>query len=241
MIEAKRFIIVEMRILHLVKAYSTDRRYWLARYMDDSSPDGVRPVHAPSMCRTSAEKVELRMALFGYTGFHLILTYAPEFLPQTLEQAERDWRAFLRKLTRWRVARGLPKLFEYIVRIEGQDPSKPYGYHIHAFLDGLDFQPILARAFWDKGEAETVLYDKRRIVSQGGYRQLAEYFCKERPQVGKHRFGCSRGLAQMVPPARVRYSDSGTIPVPRSATRLPIKQHKISEWGQFSYAHYLID
>lgn len=236
-----RFLIVEMRVGHLVKAYSTDRKFWLERYVDTSQPDGVRRVRAPSMCRTSAEKVELRMALLGYNGHHIILSYAPENLPKNLDEAERSWRRLLRRLQKWRVGQGLPKDFLYVYRIEGQDPTKPYDFHIHLFLSDKDIPPDVARSLWDEGESKDVPYDRRMIVSQGGYQKLAAYFCKELPAVGKHRFGCSRGMAKLVPPARVRYSDSGTIPVPRRATRLPVVPHKISEWGQFSYAHYLID
>ena len=230
------FIIVRQRAGPFVKAYATDRKSFVLRCLGDS-PDKLRRRFVPALQRTSVDKLELRLALFGYHGIFYTLTFAPEFLPRDRRGVELAWKAFLRRLQRWWKEHGNGKDILYVYRIEGLHGD--HRWHLHPFLDGRDFPPDVVRQLWDLGEVFAVPYDRRRIISEGGYRQLAKYITKERPEVGKHPWGCSRSLSRMLPLPEVRRSTTGRINLPQGAVPLPVENPGINQWGVFAYARYL--
>ena len=131
---------------------------------------------------------------------------------------------------------GIPDF--YVYRIEGLHGD--HRYHIHAFLRDSDFPPAVVRYLWDWGEVYDVPYDRKRVVSEQGYRKLAVYFTKEVPEVGRHPWGCSRKLSRKIPPPEVWCSRTGEIRPPAGAVRLPILGHpNLGERGVFSYTRYL--
>ena len=226
------FVIVRQRAGPFVKAYATDLLSFVARCRGDSI-DAAKRRCIPAMQRTSVDKLELRLALFGYRGIFYTLTFAPQHLPNNRKGVENAWKAFLRRLQR--CAGGKEILYAY--RIEGLHGD--HRWHLHAFLDGLEFPPDAVRKLWDFGEVFAVPYDRRRVISDGGYRQLAKYITKERPEVGKHPWGCSRALSRQLKPPEVRRSSTGRISLPVGAAPLPVEDPGINVWGVFSYARYL--
>lgn len=103
---ADPFVCVRQRAGPFVKAFSTDRACFVRRSKD--SKGLIRKRAGPAMCRTSVDKLELRLALFGYDGVFYTLTFAPEHLPADLDGVQAVWDAFLKRLARWnrRMGRG---------------------------------------------------------------------------------------------------------------------------------------
>ena len=71
--EDEPFICVRQRAGPFVKAFSTDRACFVRRSKD--SKGIIRKRAGPAMCRTSVDKLELRLALFGYDGVFYTLTF----------------------------------------------------------------------------------------------------------------------------------------------------------------------
>lgn len=230
------FVCVRQKAGPFVKAFTTDRAAFVSRCGSETA--AIRQRCGPAMSRTTVDKLELRLALFGYDGIFYTLTFSDEHLPRSHAEVHRVWDAFLKRLKRWRKSMGKPPLEFYVYRIEGLHGDKRY--HLHCFLRDQDFPPAVVRYLWDWGEADDVPYDKKRIVAQGGYRTLARYFTKEIPEVGKHPWGASRALSKMIPPPQVTFTKTGQIAMPQDAVRLPVKDPGINEWGVFNYARYLI-
>ena len=130
---ADPFVCVRQRAGPFVKAFSTDRACFVRRSKD--SKGLIRKRAGPAMCRTSVDKLELRLALFGYDGVFYTLTFAPEHLPTDLDGVQAVWDAFLKRLARWnrRMGRGGSPDF-YVYRIEGLHGD-------HRYADKLGLTP----------------------------------------------------------------------------------------------------
>lgn len=229
------FVCVRQKAGPFVKAFTTDRAAFVNRCGSETA--SIRQRCGPAMSRTTLDKLELRLALFGYDGVFYTLTFADEYLPKNHAEVQRVWDAFLKRLKRWHKSRGKPALEFYVYRIEGLHGDKRY--HLHCFLRDEDFPPAVVRYLWDWGEVDDVPYDKKRILAQGGYRCLARYFTKELPEVGRHPWGASRALSKKIPAPQVTFSKTGQIALPQDAVRLPVRDPGICEWGVFNYARYL--
>ena len=105
---ADPFVCVRQRAGPFVKAFSTDRACFVRRSKD--SKGLIRKRAGPAMCRTSVDKLELRLALFGYDGVFYTLTFAPEHLPVSLDIVQAVWVALLRRPGRWNRPKGQPEL-----------------------------------------------------------------------------------------------------------------------------------
>lgn len=223
------WVCVRQRAGPFVKAFSTDNYRFVNRCPSRSSIN-----HALS--GTSVDRLELRLALFGYDGIFYTLTFSDEHLPQDLDGAKKIWYAFLKRVKRWR--KDLPLDF-YVYRIEGLHGD--HRLHIHAFLRDSDLPPAAVRFLWTWGFVDDEPFDEKRILAEKGYRCLARYFTKERPEVGRHAWGDSRRLKSLIPPPDVRPSKTGRISVPRDAVLLPFPDDlKKSEWGYYQYTRYLV-
>ena len=228
------FICVRQRAGPLIKELVTDRRGYLQRY----GVNAVRNRCGPAMSRSSVDKLELRLALFGYSGIFYTLTFADEYLPDSRSGVMRIWEAFCKRLKRWNKGKSLDY---YVYRIEGLHGD--HRYHIHAFLRDEDFPPAVVRYLWDWGEAYDVPYNYKKIRAENGYRKLAVYFTKELPEVGTHPWGCSRKLSKLLPLPEVRPSATGHPRGPKGAILLPAKPREgpsMGDWGLFYYAKYLL-
>ncbi len=62
----------------------------------------LRPPRDSSVCRTRVDRLELRLALFGYEGSAYTLTFDQEHEPQTFRDVRKAWRSFLYRLKKWR-------------------------------------------------------------------------------------------------------------------------------------------
>ncbi|WP_040659735.1 hypothetical protein [Oscillibacter ruminantium] len=227
------YLCVQQRAGPFVKAFVTDRQCFIRR--NGVSTNSVRKRCGPAMCRTSVDKLELRLALFGYDGVFYTLTFADEHLPDSLDGVMHVWDAFCKRLKRF-----CKKPMDYYVyRIEGLHGD--HRYHIHAFMRDADFPSAVVRYLWVWGEAYDVPYDQKRVMAEQGYRGLAIYFTKELPDVGRHPWGCSRKLSKLIPPPEVHMSNTGQLRVPRDAVRLPIfGKPDLGAWGVFNYTRYLL-
>lgn len=227
------YVCVRQRAGPFVKALVTDNYAYLRRY----GPGGVRKHCGPALSRTSVDKLELRLALFGYDGIFYTLTFDDEHLPPNVAGAQRVWDAFAKRLRRW----SQKPVDYYVYRIEGLHGD--HRLHIHAFLRDTDFPPAVVRYLWRWGNAYDTPWDCKRVLSEQGYRGLAIYFTKEVPKVGRHPWGCSRALSRMLPPPTVTWNRSGTIRPPTGAVLLPETARdrpQLGDWGLYGYVRYLL-
>lgn len=187
-----------------------------------------------SVCRTQVDRLELRLALFGWTGVHYTLTFDSEHLPPKHRDVRRVWRAFLARAKRW--LRG--SSFDYIYLIEGKHGD--HRYHIHAVFNDNDLPPAVVRHLWKCGNVddEPVLRGK-----YDSYRRLAKYFNKESSDgivipVGARPWVCSRSLSAKLPPAERWMDVSGVITIPDrvySSGRASTE----NEFGAYYYGWYI--
>lgn len=220
---------VRQRAGPFVKAFLTDN-YRLVKRCPARSPLN------PALSGTSADRLELRLALFGYDGIFYTLTFSDEYLPQDVTGAKKIWDTFLKRVKRWR--KEAPLDF-YVYRIEGLHGD--HRLHIHAFLRNSDLPPPAVQSLWTWGFVDDKPYDEDRIRAEKGYRCLAKYFTKERPEVGRHAWGDARRLRSLIPPPDIRLSKTGRISIPRDALLLPLPDDlKKSEWGYYQYTRYLL-
>jgi len=231
------FVCVSQQAGPFVKSIVTDRAGFINRCRGDPGKAALMRC-GPALSRTTLDKLELRLALFGFDGIFYTLTFADEYLPKDGEGARKAWYSFRKRLTRWNEQMGRGKLEYYVYRIEGLHGDKRL--HIHCFLRDADFPPAVVRLLWDNGEVDDEPYTRKRVIKEGGYRCLARYFTKEVPVVGQHPWGTSQALARKLPPPTVHFSPNGQVRVPRDAVRLPVKDPGFNEWGVFNYVRYLL-
>lgn len=86
--------IIRQRAGPFVKAFSTDNRRFLRQCL-------CRNHAAPAMSGTSVDRLELRLALFGYDGVFYSLTFSNDNLPRDFSGVQRIWSCFLKRLKRW--------------------------------------------------------------------------------------------------------------------------------------------
>lgn len=162
-----------------------------------------------AVCRSQVDRLELRLALFGYEGSHYTLTFDPAHLPRTFQDTRKAFRAFRARLLRWR--KDIP--YDWISALEGKHGD--HRFHVHMILRDSDFSPTEVRWLWKQGEVD----EEPVLLKEGGYRRLAEYLNKERPDgfvipIGRHPWSCSRSLSQKIPPPE-RWTDcSSAIEIP---------------------------
>lgn len=184
---------------------------------DDTGEDvkAKRDIQARARCavnRRQVDRLELRLALFGWTGDHYTLTFDDEHLPDNFAGVRRCLRAFF---ARWRRAAGGNPL-DYIYAIEGLHGERRY--HVHLVADYYQLGPVLASALWRQGMVD----DEPVLLRTGGYRRLAEYLNKERTDgviipIGRHPWSCSRSLNARLPAAERWMDSDGGILIPDDA------------------------
>ncbi len=192
------------------------------------------PPRDSSVCRTRVNRLELRLALFGYEGSVYTLTFDREHEPERFQDVRRAWRSFLYRLKKWR-GHG----FDYVYLIEGRHGD--HRYHIHLVLRDSDFSPVEVRHLWRFGSN----VDDQPLLrnSQDSYRRTAKYFNKEASDgiiipIGGRTWVCSRSLVGQLPSAEYWRDGSGEIPIPAGA-RICGTFHTANEFGQYRYAWYI--
>jgi len=187
-----------------------------------------------SICRTRVDRLELRLALFGWEGIHYTLTFDAESLPEKYRDVRKVWRAFLARAKRWRKI----DAFDYIYLIEGKHGD--HRFHIHSVFRDHQLPPAVMQYLWKYGEVddEPVLRGKH-----DSYRRLAKYFNKEATDgivipIGARPWVCSRSLSAQLPAPERWQDSSGVIHIPddvyssgRASTQ--------NEFGSYYYGWYI--
>lgn len=148
--------------------------------------------------------VQLINSNFTQGDIHTTITYKKEFLPDTVEAAEKQAANYLRRIAYRRKKEGLPPL-KYILVTEyamGRDKEKPVRIHHHIIMNaGLDRDTV--EDIWcrpkQKGKKER---DKigfantdRLQPNEFGFEALARYLMKNQ-QKGKKRWSSSQNLVK---------------------------------------------
>jgi len=184
--------------------------------------------------RTQVDRLELRLAMFGYEGSHYTLTYDWEHLPKDWDAVRRYFRAFRKRAERWRKG----ALYDWSGCIEGLHGD--HRYHIHIVLRDSQFSPAEVRYLWKGGDVD----DEPLLRKEGGYRRLAEYFNKERPDgfkipLGKHPWSCNRPLSQSIQLPEEWEDDTGVIEIPDDVLWARRGQ-TVNDFGAYYYASYIL-
>lgn len=180
-----------------------------------------------AVCRSSADRLELRLALFGFHGAMHTLTFADPNLPANFHGVRRALRAFLARARR---AKG-DKPFDYVYIIEGLHSR----YHIHFIANDKDFSGKQIETLWRLGRVES----EPVLKPSGGFRRLARYLNKERANgaaipVGRHPWSASRTLSAKLPPVERWKDDSPEIILPP----FPYWQQAADVSNDFGEHHY---
>ena len=194
----------------------------------------LRPPRDSSVCRTRVDRLELRLALFGYEGSCYTLTFDREHEPERFQDVRRAWRSFLYRLKKWR-----QRPFDYVYLIEGKHGD--HRYHIHLVLRDSDFSPAEVRHLWRYGE--NVEDQPLLRYPRDSYRRTAKYFNKEATDgitipISARTWVCSRSLLRQLPPAECWRDTTGEIPIPKDARSHGI-YNTANEFGQYRYAWYI--
>ncbi len=194
----------------------------------------LRPPRDSAVCRTRVDRLELRLALFGYEGSVYTLTFDREHEPERFQDVRKAWRSFLYHLKKWR-----GRAFDYIYLIEGRHGD--HRYHIHLVLRDGDFSPAEVRHLWRFGSN----VDDQPLLRnlQDSYRRTAKYFNKEATDgivipIGGRTWVCSRSLVRQLPPVECWRDSDGFIPVPEGV-RCAGFYHTANEFGEYRYAWYI--
>lgn len=147
--------------------------------------------------------VQILNSNFGKDDIHTTLTYAKEFLPETIEEAEKEAANYIRRVSYRRKKDGLPPL-KYILVTEystGKGSEKPIRIHHHIIMNGgLDRDTI--EDLWrrpkkkgqKKGEKIGFANADRLQPDDYGLEALARYLMKN-PN-GKKRWSSSQNLVK---------------------------------------------
>ena len=127
---------------------------------------------------------------FTAADIELTLTYAGDHVPD-LEEARRDMQNYIRRVKRYRKARGLPELkYVYVIEYAGVDGA-PKRVHHHVIMSGMDRDE--AERLWGKGRANSA----RLQPDEHGLEGLAKYITKSLPRFkSEKRWVCSKNLVE---------------------------------------------
>lgn len=198
----------------------------------------LRPPRDSSVCRSRVDRLELRLALYGFEGTVYCMTFDDEHLPQKFDGVRKAWYSYLRRLKLWRESMGKSKEFDYVYLIEGRHGD--HRYHIHLVLRDSDFSIAEVRYLWKFGwvDDEPLLRHKRDT-----YRRTAVYFNKEASDgivipLDKKLWVASRSLVRKLPEPEYFESSTGAIRIPPDALCHGRYQTQ-NEFGRYAYAWYI--
>lgn len=194
----------------------------------------LRPAGDSSVCRTRVDRLELRLALFGYEGTMYTLTFANEHEPQRFKDVRRFWRSFLRRL---KLHRG--REFDYVYLVEGRHGDRRF--HIHLVLQDSDFTAAEVAELWRFGH---VSHEPLLRHGKDTYRRISKYMNKEandgvRIPVGARTWVSSKSLTAKLPPTELFRATSGEIKIPPNARCFGRYQTE-NEFGSYRYAWYIL-
>ena len=193
----------------------------------------LRPPRDSSVCRSRVDRLELRLALFGFDGWVHTLTFDDQHLPKTFGDVRKVWRSFLRRLSLWHEWSR-----DYVYVIEGKHGD--HRYHIHLVTRYSDFSPAEIRYLWGYGmvKDEPLLLHPRDT-----YRRTAKYFNKEATDgitipISARTWVCSKSLVEKLPPMECWRDTTGRIDVPQDC-RCHGTYSTNNEFGQYRYSWYI--
>lgn len=128
------------------------------------------------------------IANFNDDDIWATLNYSDEYAPQTMEQAKRDMKNYIRRLNAKRKKDGLPKL-RYVYVTECGEKGR---WHHHIVLDG-DMGLDTVEEIWTKGRRNQV---RRLHKDENGLVGLSRYITKPKKEKGKYQktWSASKGL-----------------------------------------------
>ncbi len=139
--------------------------------------------------RKREEKLQLLMILNFDCGYHITLDYPKDARPETYEEAEKNLKKFLYKMSR-RVRQIKP--FKYIAITERG--KRREALHHHMVIEGDPFLLREITRIWGNHIKISQMYE------EGAYKDLAEYFCKietkEEQTKGRSKYHRSRNLKE---------------------------------------------
>ncbi len=191
------------------------------------------PPRDSAVCRNRVDRLELRLALFGFEGTCYTLTFDGDSVPEKFRDVRRTWRALLGRMRRQR-----EQPFDYIYLIEGRHGD--HRYHIHAVLRDDDFPPEAVRHLWPYGDVDDQPLLRGPYDS---YRRMARYYNKEAADglvlpVGARPWNCSRSLSKKLPPVERWMDTSGVIEIP-DRVRISGRNSVENAFGSYYYAWYI--
>ncbi len=147
---------------------------------------------------------QLANSNFNEDDLHVTATYKDKFLPNSIEEAEKEVANFLRRIKYRRKKEGLSEL-KYILVTEystEKDAEKPVRIHHHIFMSGLDRDTV--EDLWSrrkkkgqkKGERIGFINADRLQPDENGVAALCTYLMKN-PR-GKKRWSSSQNLEKPV-------------------------------------------
>lgn len=139
--------------------------------------------------KRNAERRLIRLLNTNFTAsdIRLDLTYRPEFLPETAEDAAKAMKNFLRRLRYYRQRAHLPEL-KYVAVTEQGSRSKRYHHHI--VMNCGDMSVRTLAEIWGKGYTTV----KPLQFDESGITGIAKYLVKD-PILGR-RWVASQNLQQ---------------------------------------------
>ena len=139
--------------------------------------------------RKRAEKLQLLMIMNFDCGYHITLDYPKDARPETYEEAEKNLKKFLYKMSR-KVREIKP--FKYIAITERG--KRREALHHHMVIEGDPFLLREITRLWGNHIKISQMYE------EGAYKDLAEYFCKietkEEQTKGRSKYHRSRNLKE---------------------------------------------
>lgn len=192
------------------------------------------PQRDSAVCHSTVDRLELRLALFGFEGCCYTLTFDDDHLPLKFRDARAAARNFWVKLQRWNGG----KAFDRVSLIEGKHGDRRY--HLHAVLRYGQFPPALIQHLWTAG-----FVDDEPLLrgTADSYRRMARYYTKESTDgiiipTGSRPWTSSRTLTRQLPPPKKWMSTSGNIRIPKDAYACGRNQVQ-NEFGVYNYAWYI--
>lgn len=123
----------------------------------------------------NAERKLARMIPANFTNndMKFELTYAPQYIPESIEQAQKDMINFLRRIKRARKKANLPEM-KYIYSLEQGSKKKRIHFHV-IMTGGLSIKEI--QTIWGLGYVDKIL---PLMFDEKGCTGIAKYFCKQK-------------------------------------------------------------
>lgn len=145
--------------------------------------------------------IQLANANFGAQDYAVHLTYSPENLPESTEEAQRIAKLFLQRVARRRIALGLPPLKYLMITQTGEKKDGTHRLHHHIMMNGGLPRDEIEDMWWKvKGTktTEPVMYGWANVdrlkPNKTGIASMAGYMARD--SAGKKRWTQSKNLTK---------------------------------------------